>query len=76
MIHILEKDCVMNLQPRRAIEVILVSSFRLIHPLISGHIYSLFVMSIFIAPVVLLWLFFPFTNTPLDFDNFCIVSIF
>lgn len=56
--HILEEYCVLDLQPilvlKSYTEEILVSSIRLIHPLISGHIYFLSVMSIFISPVVLL----------------------
>ena len=56
MMHILERDCVLDLQPifvrKSYTEEILVSSARLIHPLISGHIYFLFVVSIFIASVV------------------------
>jgi hypothetical protein len=56
MMHILERDCVLDLQPifvrKSYTEEILVSSSCLIHPLISGHIYFLFVMSIFIASVV------------------------
>lgn len=57
MMHILEKDCLRSaahFHPRSYKEGILVFPIRPIHPLISGHISFLFVMSIFIAPVVLL----------------------
>lgn len=57
MMHILEKDCpesAVHFHPRSYTEGIWVSSIRPIHPLISGHIYFLFVMSIFIASVVFL----------------------
>lgn len=74
MMHILEKDLCLesaaHFHPRSYTEGILVPSIRPIHPLISGHIYFLFVMSIFIASVVSCDLFFSSTNTPPDFENF------